>query len=163
MGVNKIDTKLFAKAFIAGAKNLESKKEWINELNVFPVPDGDTGTNMTMTIMSAAKDVADKGLAFLDTRSIGRRNMDHIVVSVHFAGILPYQCNGRNALFPAGIQGLYKILRIAGSGNAHKNVSFLSVCNYLPCKNLIKTEIVADSREDGSIHRKRYCRKAGAV
>ena len=61
MGVNKIDTKLFAKAFIAGAKNLESKKELINELNVFPVPDGDTGTNMTMTIMSAAKDVADLG------------------------------------------------------------------------------------------------------
>ena len=61
MGTNKIDAKLLAKAFIAGAKNLESKKEWINELNVFPVPDGDTGTNMTMTIMSAAKDVADLG------------------------------------------------------------------------------------------------------
>ncbi|MDE7444295.1 MAG: DAK2 domain-containing protein [Lachnospiraceae bacterium] len=44
--------------FLAGAKNLESKKEWINDLNVFPVPDGDTGTNMTLTIMSAAKDVA---------------------------------------------------------------------------------------------------------
>ena len=44
--------------FLAGAKNLESKKEWINELNVFPVPDGDTGTNMTLTIMSAAKEVA---------------------------------------------------------------------------------------------------------
>ena len=43
--------------FLAGAKNLESKKEWINELNVFPVPDGDTGTNMSMTIMSAAKEV----------------------------------------------------------------------------------------------------------
>ncbi len=43
--------------FLAGAKNLEAKKEWINELNVFPVPDGDTGTNMTMTIMSAAKEV----------------------------------------------------------------------------------------------------------
>ena len=40
--------------FLAGAKNLEAKKEWINELNVFPVPDGDTGTNMTLTIMSAA-------------------------------------------------------------------------------------------------------------
>ncbi len=61
MGVNKIDSKLFAKAFIAGAKNLESNKEWINELNVFPVPDGDTGTNMTMTIMSAAKEVSDLG------------------------------------------------------------------------------------------------------
>ena len=47
-----------AKMFLGGAKNLEAKKEWINELNVFPVPDGDTGTNMTMTIMSAAKEVA---------------------------------------------------------------------------------------------------------
>jgi len=44
--------------FLAGAKNLESKKEWINELNVFPVPDGDTGTNMTLTVMAAAKEVA---------------------------------------------------------------------------------------------------------
>lgn len=43
--------------FLAGAKNLEAKKEWINELNVFPVPDGDTGTNMSMTIMSAAREV----------------------------------------------------------------------------------------------------------
>lgn len=55
---NTIDAGLCAKMFLAGAKNLESKKEWINELNVFPVPDGDTGTNMTMTIMSAAKEVA---------------------------------------------------------------------------------------------------------
>ena len=44
--------------FLAGAKNLEAKKEWINDLNVFPVPDGDTGTNMTMTIMSAAAEVS---------------------------------------------------------------------------------------------------------
>ena len=44
-------------AFIAGAKNLEANKEYINELNVFPVPDGDTGTNMTLTIMSAANEV----------------------------------------------------------------------------------------------------------
>ena len=49
--------KHYKKMFIAGAKNLEAKKEWINELNVFPVPDGDTGTNMTLTIMSAAKEV----------------------------------------------------------------------------------------------------------
>lgn len=56
--VNTIDAKLLAKMFLAGAKNLEAKKEWINELNVFPVPDGDTGTNMTLTIMSAAKDVS---------------------------------------------------------------------------------------------------------
>ncbi|MDY2700469.1 MAG: DAK2 domain-containing protein [Lachnospiraceae bacterium] len=47
--------------FLAGAKNLESKKEWINDLNVFPVPDGDTGTNMTLTIMSAAKEVSAMG------------------------------------------------------------------------------------------------------
>lgn len=44
--------------FLAGAKNLDAKKEWINELNVFPVPDGDTGTNMSMTIMSAAREVS---------------------------------------------------------------------------------------------------------
>ena len=57
MNSNKINAKMLAKMFLAGAKNLEVKKEWINELNVFPVPDGDTGTNMTLTIMSAAKEV----------------------------------------------------------------------------------------------------------
>lgn len=55
---NTINAEAMAKLFLAGAKNLESKKEWINELNVFPVPDGDTGTNMTLTIMSAAREVA---------------------------------------------------------------------------------------------------------
>ena len=58
MASNTIDAKMLSKMFLAGAKNLESKKEWINELNVFPVPDGDTGTNMTMTIMAAAKEVS---------------------------------------------------------------------------------------------------------
>ena len=58
MQLQVIDARLMQKAFLAGAKGLEAKKEWINELNVFPVPDGDTGTNMTMTIMAAAKDVA---------------------------------------------------------------------------------------------------------
>ncbi|MBE5891660.1 MAG: DAK2 domain-containing protein [Lachnospiraceae bacterium] len=58
MEVKTINTELLKKMFLAGAKNLDSKKEWINELNVFPVPDGDTGTNMSMTIMSAAKEVA---------------------------------------------------------------------------------------------------------
>ena len=52
-----IDAKILSRMFLAGAKNLEAKKEWINELNVFPVPDGDTGTNMTLTIMSAASEV----------------------------------------------------------------------------------------------------------
>ena len=58
MATKTINAEMFAKMFLAGAKNLESKKEWINELNVFPVPDGDTGTNMTLTIMSAAKEVS---------------------------------------------------------------------------------------------------------
>ena len=57
MAVKTINTKMLQKMFLAGAANLEAKKEYINELNVFPVPDGDTGTNMTLTIMSAAKEV----------------------------------------------------------------------------------------------------------
>ena len=61
MALNTIDAKMLSKMFLAGTKNLESKKEWINELNVFPVPDGDTGTNMTMTIMAAAKEVTNLG------------------------------------------------------------------------------------------------------
>lgn len=59
MGISTIDAGMVKKAFLAGAKGLEAKKDWINELNVFPVPDGDTGTNMTMTIMAAAKAVAE--------------------------------------------------------------------------------------------------------
>ncbi|MBO4981235.1 MAG: DAK2 domain-containing protein [Lachnospiraceae bacterium] len=61
MALQQIDAKMLSKMFLAGAKNLENKKEWINELNVFPVPDGDTGTNMTMTIMSAAREVTALG------------------------------------------------------------------------------------------------------
>jgi len=61
VGVQQIDSKLLSKCFLAGAINLEKNKEWINELNVFPVPDGDTGTNMCMTIMSAAKEVSALG------------------------------------------------------------------------------------------------------
>ena len=58
MELKQIDALLLKSAFLQGARNLEAKKEWINELNVFPVPDGDTGTNMTMTIMAAAREVA---------------------------------------------------------------------------------------------------------
>ena len=58
MQITTINAEVLAKMFLAGAKNLEATKEWINELNVFPVPDGDTGTNMSMTIMSAAKEVS---------------------------------------------------------------------------------------------------------
>ncbi len=56
--MNTINAQLLAKMFLAGAKNLECKKDWLNEMNVFPVPDGDTGTNMSMTVMAAAKEVA---------------------------------------------------------------------------------------------------------
>ena len=62
MNSNIIDAKTLSKMFLTGAKSLEARKAWINELNVFPVPDGDTGTNMTMTIMTAAKEVAAMGI-----------------------------------------------------------------------------------------------------
>ncbi len=58
MTTKTIDASLMANIFLAGAKNIDEKKEWINELNVFPVPDGDTGSNMSMTIMSAAREVS---------------------------------------------------------------------------------------------------------
>lgn len=58
MAINTIDAPLLKKMFLAGAKSIEAKKEYINDLNVFPVPDGDTGTNMTLTIMAAAKEVS---------------------------------------------------------------------------------------------------------
>ena len=58
MNTNTVDAKMLGRMFLSGAKNLEAKKEWINELNVFPVPDGDTGTNMTLTSMAAASEVS---------------------------------------------------------------------------------------------------------
>lgn len=70
MGTEKIDASLLAKMFLAGANNLEAKKEWINELNVFPVPDGDTGTNMSMTILAAAKEVSN--LEKKDMKSVAK-------------------------------------------------------------------------------------------
>lgn len=70
MGTEKIEASLLAKMFLAGAKNLEAKKEWINELNVFPVPDGDTGTNMSMTILAAAKEVSS--LEKKDMKSVAK-------------------------------------------------------------------------------------------
>ena len=70
MATNTINADLIRVMFLYGSKSLESKKEWINELNVFPVPDGDTGTNMTMTIMSAAKEVL--GLEANDMKSLAK-------------------------------------------------------------------------------------------
>ena len=57
MATNTISVDMLARMFLAGAQNIEAKKEYINELNVFPVPDGDTGTNMSLTILAAAKEV----------------------------------------------------------------------------------------------------------
>ena len=68
--IKTIDARMVAKMFLGGAKNLESKKEWINELNVFPVPDGDTGTNMTLTITAAAAEV--NGLSDLNMESLSK-------------------------------------------------------------------------------------------
>ena len=70
MAPNSINAELLTKMFLAGAANLEAKKEYINELNVFPVPDGDTGTNMTLTIMSAAKEV--QGLESADMTALAK-------------------------------------------------------------------------------------------
>ena len=94
MEINVIDAQMLQKMFIAGAKNLEAKKEWINELNVFPVPDGDTGTNMTLTIMSAANEVGaiadptmDTVAKAISTGSLrGARGNSGVILSQLFRG-----------------------------------------------------------------------------
>lgn len=70
MLVNYIDAKMLQKLFVAGAKRLEANKEYINELNVFPVPDGDTGTNMSLTILAAAKEVSN--VEVVDMKTIAK-------------------------------------------------------------------------------------------
>ncbi len=94
MAITTIDAKTLQKMFLAGAKNLESKKEWINELNVFPVPDGDTGTNMTLTILSAANEVssfeeptlADLAKAISSGSLRGARGNSGVILSQLFRG-----------------------------------------------------------------------------
>lgn len=94
--IKTIDAQMVAKMFLGGAKNLESNKEWINELNVFPVPDGDTGTNMTMTIMAAAKDVAnlqnptltELGKAISSGSLRGARGNSGVIMSQIFRGFV---------------------------------------------------------------------------
>ena len=73
MATKTINVDVLAKMFLAGAQNIEAKKDYINELNVFPVPDGDTGTNMSMTIMSAAKEVTALNNPDQSIRRIKRR------------------------------------------------------------------------------------------
>lgn len=95
METRSISAEMFAKMFLAGAKNLESKKEWINELNVFPVPDGDTGTNMTLTIMAAAKEVGgmeeysmEKLAKCISSGSLrGARGNSGVILSQLFRGL----------------------------------------------------------------------------
>ena len=95
MATKTINAEIFAKMFLAGAKNLESKKEWINELNVFPVPDGDTGTNMTLTIMAAAKEEGamqtyemDKVAKSISSGSLrGARGNSGVILSQLFRGL----------------------------------------------------------------------------
>ncbi len=95
MAAKSINAEMFAKMFLAGAKNLEAKKEWINELNVFPVPDGDTGTNMTLTIMAAAKEVGametyemDKVAKCISSGSLrGARGNSGVILSQLFRGL----------------------------------------------------------------------------
>jgi len=94
VSLEQIDAQSLKSAFITGAKSLEAKKEWINELNVFPVPDGDTGTNMTMTIMSAAKtlaaeegdDIASMCKAIAQGSLRGARGNSGVILSQLFRG-----------------------------------------------------------------------------
>ena len=94
MEITSVNAQLLQKMFLAGAMNLDSKKEWINELNVFPVPDGDTGTNMSMTIMSAAKEVgalenptmADLAKAISSGSLRGARGNSGVILSQLFRG-----------------------------------------------------------------------------
>ena len=94
MGLSTIGAGMAKKAFLAGAKELEAKKEWINELNVFPVPDGDTGTNMTMTVMAAAREVAaledpsmrDLARAISSGSLRGARGHSGLILSLLFSG-----------------------------------------------------------------------------
>lgn len=96
MSINKIDAGMIQKMFLAGAKALEAKKEYINELNVFPVPDGDTGTNMTMTIMAAAKEVSilenptidELGKAISSGSLRGARGNSGVILSQIFRGFV---------------------------------------------------------------------------
>ncbi len=118
---NTIDAKILAKMFLAGAKNLESKKEWINDLNVFPVPDGDTGTNMTLTIMSAAKDVA--AMENIDMASLckaissgslrGARGNSGVILSQLFRGFTKSVRNSESLNIPMFADAFEKAVETA--------------------------------------------------
>ncbi len=124
MTSNIIDAKMLAKMFLAGAKNLESKKEWINELNVFPVPDGDTGTNMTLTIMSAAKEVAAlNDMGTIDMASLckaissgslrGARGNSGVILSQLFRGFTKVVKNYQEITVPVLTEACEKAVETA--------------------------------------------------
>ena len=106
MSLNTIDAKMLSKMFLAGAKNLEVKKEWINELNVFPVPDGDTGSNMSMTVAKAAEELLKQGDGMpLDEAADktakamlhGARGNSGVIISLLFRGIAKGLINAEEA------------------------------------------------------------------
>lgn len=115
MAIMSIDAALLQKAFLAGAQSIESKKDYINQLNVFPVPDGDTGTNMTLTIMSAAKEVGAIESPTMDTLSKaissgslrGARGNSGVILSQLFRGF----CRGiagKTALTTEDLTGCFE-------------------------------------------------------
>lgn len=122
MASNSVDAKMLTKMFLAGAKNLESKKEWINELNVFPVPDGDTGTNMTLTIMSAAKEVTALGDA-ADMKSIckaissgslrGARGNSGVILSQLLRGFTKVAADFEELSIPVLVEAMDKAVETA--------------------------------------------------
>ena len=108
-----IEVNTLTKMFLGGAKNLEAKKEWINELNVFPVPDGDTGTNMTLTIMSAASEV----------NNLSERTMETVAKAISSGSLRGARGNSGVILsqllrgFTKGIKG-YETLDVMTISNA---------------------------------------------
>lgn len=121
MAKKTINAEMFAKMFLAGAKNLESKKEWINELNVFPVPDGDTGTNMTLTIMAAAKEVGametfemEKVAKSISSGSLrGARGNSGVILSQLFRGLCKVIKEEKEIDVPVMAAALHKAVETA--------------------------------------------------
>ena len=121
MEIKSINAAMFTKMFLGGAANLEAKKEWINELNVFPVPDGDTGTNMSMTILSAAKEV--ESLVNPDMKSVakavssgslrGARGNSGVILSQLFRGFAKVIAEYDNITVPVMARALEKATETA--------------------------------------------------
>ena len=116
-----VDAKMLCKAFLAGAQRIEAKKEYINELNVFPVPDGDTGTNMTLTIMSAAKEVgqmanpAMKELAkAISSGSLrGARGNSGVILSQLLRGFCKVVCEHKEITVPIAAEAFQRAVETA--------------------------------------------------